>query len=286
MENKKTISYFVMAIGILVFIASTIGILSINFKNEYNFMTVYGELVTIYGGGIYKYHTTAQVYQAIPHDMVNLLLALPALAVSFIYTRKGSLKAKLFFMGVTLYLLFTYTVYSFYTMYNKLFICYVAIMGLCFYTLYLTLKQVDASQVKDLFKTKYPNKLVGGTLIFIATLMTLFWIKTVLETIFYGTIPVQDLAQSTTLVAQAIDLGLILPLIFVMGIKLYKKKAEAYVAAVVIPVFLIFMMSSVFSKGVMLYVTQTAKVFEMMIIIGTFGILALAITLLNFKSMK
>ena len=43
MENKKSISIFVILITILVIIATTIGISSINLKQEFNFTTVYGE---------------------------------------------------------------------------------------------------------------------------------------------------------------------------------------------------------------------------------------------------
>ena len=75
MENKKSISIFVGIIAILVVIAAAIGIASINMKNEFEFTTIYGDVVKMYGGGIYRMHTVAQVYQVIPHDMVNLFLA-------------------------------------------------------------------------------------------------------------------------------------------------------------------------------------------------------------------
>lgn len=286
MENKKTITLFTIVITVLAFLCTMIGIYSIYLRNEFDFITIYGETVKIYGGGIYGYHTTAQVYQVIPHDFVTLVLALPALVISLIYTRKGSLKARLFFAGVTLYFLFSYTIYSFYAMYNKLFICYIAIMGLSFYTLYLTLKGIDALKVKDLFSIGYPHKLVGGFLIFVSTLMTLFWLKPISATIFSGSIPAADLGQSTTLVVYAIDLGFILPLAFVMGIRLWRQKPEGYVAGTILPVFLIFIMTAVFSKGVMLYLTNTATVIEMMIMIGTFGLLALTAVFINFSSMK
>jgi hypothetical protein len=101
MENKKSISIFVAFISVLVVIATTIGIASINLKHEFDFTTIYGDVVKIYGGGIYKMHTVAQVYQVIPHDMVNLILALPALLISYIFVRRGILKARLFFIAVT-----------------------------------------------------------------------------------------------------------------------------------------------------------------------------------------
>ncbi len=113
MDTKKSTSIFVILITLLVMVATTIGISSINLKNEYEFTTIYGEVVEIYGGGIYKMHTVEQVYQVIPHDMVNLFLAIPTFLISFFVARKGILKAKLVFMAVTLYLMFTYGIYTF-----------------------------------------------------------------------------------------------------------------------------------------------------------------------------
>lgn len=286
MENKKLIKVFVIIITVLVIITTTIGIASINLKEEFSFATIYGDVVKIYGGGIYKMHTVSQVYQAIPHDMVNLFLALPALLISFVFVRKGNMKARMFFMGVTLYLLFTYGIYTFYTMYNRLYICYVALMGLCFYLFLITLKGTEALKVKKLFKENYPNKLVGGFLIAAASIMTLTWLKIIIPTTLFNKIPTMDLAQSTTMVPQAIDLALFLPLAFLMGIRLCKKNTDAYIMGTVLPVFLIFMMTAIFSKGLMLQVTNTENGIGTMVIMGTFMLVSLVITIINYRFMR
>lgn len=267
-------------------VATTIGISSISFRNEYDFTTIYGDVVKIYGGGIYKMHTVVQVYQVIPHDMVNLFLAIPTFLISFFVARKGILKAKLVFMAVTLYLMFTYGIYTFYAMFNRLYLFYVAIMGLCFYLFMIMLKQTDGVKVQELFRKEYPNKLIGGFLVGASTFMAFGWMQRILPTMLFNKIPTIDLAQGTTMVPQAIDLAFILPLAFVMGIKLWRKKPEAYIIGTVIPVFLMFMMTAVFSKGLMLQVTNTENGIGTMVIMGTFALAALVITCINFKFMK
>lgn len=286
MVTLKTITIFVVIICLLVLLASSVGILSLLHKQEFDFKTVYGDTVKLYGSGIYHYHTTKQVYQAVPHDMVNAFLAIPALIISFMIARKGVLKARLFFMGVTLYILFTYTIYTFFAMYNRLYIVYVAIMGLAFYTLILSLKQTDKIKVKALFKDNYPNKLVGGFMVTAASLMTLFWLKTILPTLLFNEFPTENLGQSTTLVPYAIDLAFVLPLAFTMGIKLYRKKAEGYIFGTVLPAFLVFMMAAVFSKGLMLTITNTENAVPAMVMMGSFSIVALVITRINYIFMR
>ena len=286
MENRKTIGIFTGIIAALVILAAVIGISSINMRHEFDFTTVYGDTVKMYGGGIYGMHTVEQVYQVIPHDMVNLFLAVPALLISFLFARKGILKARLLFMAVTLYLMFTYGIYTFYAMFNRLYLCYVAILGLAFYTFMLTLKGTDAAKVKALFKDRYPNKLAGGFLIAASSFMTLTWLGRILPSALSGTIPALDLAQSTTMVPQAIDLAFILPLAFVTGIRLCRGKPEAYILGTVLPAFLVFMMTAVFSKGLMLQITGTADGIGTMINMGTFAAVSLVMTIIHFRFMK
>lgn len=50
--------------------------------------------------------------------------------------------------------------------------------------------------------------------------MTLTWLKILIPTVLFNDIPTVDIAQSTTMVPQAIDLAFDLPLAFVMGIRL------------------------------------------------------------------
>lgn len=286
MEKKKLYNIFVGIITLLIIISASIGISSINFINEFDFTTIYGDVVRIFGGGIYKMHTVSQVYQVIPHDIVNLFIALPALLISFVLAKRGSLKARLFFMAVTLYFLFTYGIYTFYAMYNRLYLCYVAIMGLCFYMFLMMYKETDSLKVKNLFKDEYPNKLIGGFLVAAASFMTLTWLKAIIPTILFNKIPTIDLAQSTTMVPQAIDLAFVLPVAFLMGIKLCKKKPEAYIMGTIIPIFLTFMMTAIFSKGLMLQLTNTENAVGTMIIMGIFAIFSLTITIINFKFMR
>lgn len=286
MENRKTIGIFTGIIAALVILAAVIGISSISMRHEFDFTTVYGDTVKMYGGGIYGMHTVEQVYQVIPHDMVNLFLAVPALLISFLFARKGILKARLLFMAVTLYLMFTYGIYTFYAMFNRLYLCYVAILGLAFYTFMLTLKGTDAAKVKALFKDRYPNILAGGFLIAASSFMTLTWLGRILPTALSGTIPALDLAQSTTMVPQAIDLAFVLPLAFVTGIRLCRGKPEAYILGTVLPAFLVFMMTAVFSKGLMLQITGTADGIGTMIIMGTFAAVSLVMTIIHFRFMK
>ena len=88
------------------------------------------------------------------------------------------------------------------------------------------------------------------------------------------------------MVPQAIDLAFILPLAFVTGVRLWRNKPEGYILGTVLPAFLVFMMTAVFSKGLMLQITGTADGSGTMIIMGTFAAISLAITIVNFRFMK
>jgi hypothetical protein len=52
------------------------------------------------------------------------------------------------------------------------------------------------------------------------------------------------------------------------------------------PAFLVFMMTAIFSKGLMLQITNTENGIGTMAIMGTFAAIALIITIINIRFMK
>ncbi|CAM3632756.1 hypothetical protein [Smaragdicoccus niigatensis] len=82
----------------------------------------------------YAQETENWVLQARGQDVGNLL-AVVVLIASAIRMRAGSVRAAQLWVGTLVYLLYAYTVYAFAVHFGRLFLCYVAILGLAFYTL-------------------------------------------------------------------------------------------------------------------------------------------------------
>ncbi|NYE08157.1 hypothetical protein F4694_005000 [Bacillus niacini] len=135
MIYKRTISLLVILITILSIFSTSYAIVSNQGPGEYEYRSIFGEKVSIYGKGLYSHDSVSMAAQAIAQDYVTLFLGVPLLLLSFYMYRKGFLKGSLLLTGTLGYFLYTYASYSFLSMYNSMFLTYVALMSASFFAL-------------------------------------------------------------------------------------------------------------------------------------------------------
>ena len=286
MKYKKIITILVVCIVILGAVVALSGIFSTGGTGEYQFTSIHGQSITIYGKGIYKNNSTAAVMQAIPQDIVTLALGIPMLIISLFLARKGLIKGRLLLAGVEGYFLVTYFMYIFIAMYNRLFLIYAALISISFFAFILTLMSFDIEKLKTYYNKKLPAKFVGGFLLFASIMVGLLWLSRVMPTLINGTIPVDLLEHGTTLPVQAIDLAFFLPSAFIAGILIIKKKSMGYLLAPVATFFLILMMAALFSKGVSMTITGAEGTLPMMIMTSIFDVIAILSSIIILKNIK
>lgn len=274
MKNHKTIKYLVITILILATFASIIGLVSSKGNGSYEHTSINGEIVEIYGKGIYKNDSVSVVAQGKAADLVTLLLAVPILAVSTIYALKGSLKARLLLTGTLGYFLYTYMSYSFLWNYNPLFIVYVILMSISMFAFILSLMSFDLGKVPSMFKDKLPIKFLAGFQFFIAIMLGLLWVGKLIPSIFSGAIPI-GLEHYTTLVIQGMDLGFIVPIAVISGVLLLKRKPFGYLFTSIIIIKAITMLTSITAMIINSYLSGVVVNPIEVIIFSAFNILAI-----------
>ena len=201
MKYKKSITTLVLIIFILATIASCYGIFSGDISNIKEFKAISGQNVNLYAKGLYKNDSVSIGLQAIGQDIVTLIIGLPLLLISLFIYRKNLLKGKLLLTGTLGYFLYTYTSYSFLSMYNSFFLIYVMLMSLSFYAFTLTMMSFDLENISSCFSKKLPVKLIGGVLIFMAIAVGMMWLEILLPALKQGTFP-KLLEQYSTLTIQ------------------------------------------------------------------------------------
>ena len=199
MKFKKSISRLVILIAIFSLAASIYGAFSNQGSGPYDFKTIHDTTVTIYGRGLYQNDSVSVAAQAVAQDLVTLFLGVPLLIVSLLLFRKELLKGKLLLAGTLAYFLYTYTSYSFLSMFNQFFLIDVMLMSASFFAFVLTMMSFDIDTLRDHFSEKLPVRFVGGLLLSIGTIFGLMWLGTVIPSIVSGTAPVV-LEQYTSLV--------------------------------------------------------------------------------------
>jgi len=285
MKFKKSISRLVLLIAILALAASIYGIFSSQGKGQYDFKTIHDTSVTIYGKGLYQYDSISVASQAVAQDIVTLFLGVPLLILSLYLFRKGSLKGKLLLAGTIAYFLYTYTSYSFFSMFNRFFLIDVILMSTSFFAFVLTMMSFDINNLSAYFSEKLPVKFVGGLLIFIGSVFGLMWLGTVAPSIMSGTTPT-GLEHYTTLVIQAMDLGFVVPTAFLAGILLIKRKPFGYLLSSIVTVKAITMLTALTAMVINQMLAGVEVNFAVLILIPVLNIIIIYSLYLIMKNIK
>ncbi|WP_202709944.1 hypothetical protein [Sporosalibacterium faouarense] len=233
MQYKKTISILVLIIVVLSLMTSIIGVFSSKGKEENKFVSIHGESIEIYGKGIYKNDSVSVAAQGKAQDIITIIVGIPLLFISLYMYRKNSLKGKLLLTGTLGYFLYTYISYVFLWMYNPLFLVYVILMSTSFFAFTLSMISFDFKNISTYFSEKLPVKFIGGVQIFLAIMLIFMWLGRIVPSVIDKTTP-PGLEHYTTLVIQGMDLGFIVPIAFISGVLIIKRKIFGYLLSSVI----------------------------------------------------
>lgn len=285
MKEKQTISVLVVLITILAALAAGFGIFSNFGPGVFEYETIRGQTIEIYGIGIYQHMSADVAIQGIAQDYITLLLAIPLLIISLIGYRRNILQAKFILAGTLGYFLVTYLFYSAMGMYNIMFLPYVILLCLSFFGLFIILKSLIKIDILSLFSLKSPSKFVGWFLIINSVSIAFLWLNIIVPPLFDGTIYPAELNHYTTLIVQGFDLGLLLPICFVSGFLLLKKKPEGYLYATIYLVFLSLLMTALTAK-IIAMALNNVNVIPVIVIIPSINIITIVSAILMIKSLK
>lgn len=232
---KKPISILTIIIIVLSLGASIYGIFSGGGPGKYEFKSITGQVVQIYGSGLYQNNSISLVSQGIAQDIITIVLGVPLLVLSLYLFRKGLVKGNLLLSGTLCYFLYTYVSYTFLWMYNPMFLIYVILMSTCFFAFVLTMMCFDMDRFSTYFNEKMPVKFFSGFLFFLATVLLIMWLGIIISPLINNTFPVA-LEHYTTLVIQAMDLAFVVPTAILAGVLLLKRKAYGYLLASIITI--------------------------------------------------
>ncbi|WP_411963806.1 hypothetical protein [Haloferax sp. YSMS24] len=170
--------------------------------------------------------------QAYGQDLVTLGIILPVLTVGLWYALRGSTRGYFLWLGAVGYLTYTYLVYAVITQFNWFFLGYVAIFGLSLYTFVAGLLQIDASAVERSLESTLPVRLVVGFFVVMGVLVALLWLSEAVPATLTNTKPESAAAVGLPAnVVHVLDLGVVIPAMFVAARWLSQRRAWGYVLA-------------------------------------------------------
>src|SRR5215211_172109 len=210
MNHQATLRWLIPPIGILALFAVGMGLFYQNPGQPYPLTSFRGEQVMINGHGLYYYDTVSTAAQMQGNDLIILVVGLPLLVVSTWLAFRGSLRGRLLLTGTLGFFLYTYMSMSMLTAYNSLFLVYVALFTLSLYAFVLSMLSFDLADLPRHFSAHLPHGWIAGVLFAVGGFLFLAWMGRIVLPLFQNRTPA--LENTTTLVIQTMDLGLIVPL--------------------------------------------------------------------------
>jgi hypothetical protein len=226
MKNQTALTILIPLIFILALFAAGMGLFKQTPGQPYPFTSHRGETLMINGHGLYYYDTVSSAAQQQGNDIVTLSVALPMLVVSTWLAFRGSLRGRLLLTGIIGFFLYTYLSMSMLTAFNALFLVYVALFALSLYAFILCMMSFDLTTLPGHFSNKLPRGWIAALLFLIGAFLSISWLGRVLSPIIQNTPPLLD--NTTTMVIQAMDLSLVVPLAVLSGILLLRRGAWGY----------------------------------------------------------
>jgi hypothetical protein len=170
--------------------------------------------------------------QAVGQDHVSLAVVLPALVISAFLAFRGSPRGRMVWLGVMVYLVYSYVIAAFDVKFNALFLVYVALLGCSLYALIGGLVTTDMAGIRACFTEKTPVKAVSIYLAVSAVLFYFLWLSEVVLALKAGKVPqsIQDNGTPTNAV-HALDMAWVLPAFGIAAISLWRGRALGYTLA-------------------------------------------------------
>ena len=218
--------------GILAAVASAAGILLRGDLETRVFTTLRGDAVEYLTDGAYRFNGINMASEGIGWDLVTLLVVVPALALTLPSLLRGTLRGTLLAAGFLVYFLYQYAEYAVGLAYGPLFPVYVGIIALSVSGLALLLSRVDIEALPERFGPHFPRRAMVAFGLYMAVLLGGMWLPLIAGTLTATSVP--QLYGGTTLVVQAFDLGVLVPLGLFTAVTVYRRLPVGYLLSAVV----------------------------------------------------
>jgi len=227
------------------------------------------------------------VTQAVAQDLVSLTIVLPVLIITAVLSFRGSLSARLVWLGVQIYLVYTYAIAAFEVRFNPLFLVYMALLGCSLYALIGGLATTNFPEIKACFEEKTPVKTVSIFLAAMALLFYFLWLSEIVPALVSGNIPPSVLDNGTpTNAVHVLDMAWILPALGLTAVSLWRKQGLGYTLAGALLAYVVLLVLAIISMVVFLIRDGHPVSVPQIIIFGILFAVTLGLLIWYLKGLK
>lgn len=216
-------------IALLALVATGVGLFWRGGPGPVSFTTVRGEVVDLYGDGLYRFDAVFQAAAAKGTDFVTLVIAIPLLLASAVAYRRGAFRGGLLLLGTLGWFLYAYAGYALGTnAYNELFLVYVILFSASLFAFVAMFRALERAVRERDAVGRHPGV---GIFMLVSGVATLgIWLVDPLTALIAGR-PPAALGPYTTLFTYAVDLAIIVPAAVIAGVLLLRRVPLGIVVA-------------------------------------------------------
>lgn len=215
---KKKRDFITPVTIFLLIVISLAGILSLNFSYSYEVKNQYGDVVQMFGYGIYAHDTYFKAPISIGSDIGIFLVLVPLFIFTYIRNiKENHTVSKLKLISVYAVALYYAVSIAFGNAYNMLHLAYIALVTCSLFGMFYYIRQLNMNQL-NLNATKGMKifLIIAGIVLIVA------WLPDIIPTLFTGK-SLALIGIYTTEITYVLDMGIMAPLCMVCVYLLNKK---------------------------------------------------------------
>jgi len=231
------------AVAILAAVASALGVFARGDGAVALVTSVRGATYEMATSGVYAYNAQRLVAEGVGWDIFTLVVAAPALLITALFVWRGSFNARLVAAGLLAYFLYMYLEYAVTWAFGPLFVLFIAIYGLSIVGLVWVAGTIARDGITERFTERFPRRAWAALSAGMSALLAMLWLARIADGIAR---PEQAMIYGeTTMTVQALDLGLVIPVILMIAWLTWRRTAIGYVMAASFAVTYAFMSAAI-----------------------------------------
>lgn len=213
--NLSIIDILVILQIILLIIITVIGVSSFSSTSGYDFTNQYGDIVKIFGSGIYQYDSFFKAPIFIGSDFTMLIIVVPLFVFTYFrYRKHGNLKNILFLTSIVGTILYYATSIVFGVTYNILHLVYISLFSISLFLFIKLLLDLDLKSLQESLIIDLPTRGISVFLVITGLALNIAWLPDILSAILSGN-SLSLIEVYTTEITYVLDIGIISPLAFI-----------------------------------------------------------------------
>jgi hypothetical protein len=241
--SSRGMALLCLAVAFMALAASGMGLFLRGDGSKASGTSVRGERIEYAANGIYKWNAQRVVAEGIGWDIVTFFLAAPAALVASVMVALGSYKGRLFAVGLLAYFAYQFLEYATYWAFNPLFLLYVATFSASLAGITWIVPSLDMKDFGSRVGPRFPRRGMAAVCLLMGAFLLLNWLKLIVPALGVET-PGLLLGQ-TTLVIQAYDLGIVVPLLVLTGVAILRRSSLGYFLSSFLIIYAIAMSSAI-----------------------------------------